>query len=78
MNLTGTLLDKSYHHKWIGQGSFCTQEVSENDVDIDTFGKKQNHNCSVIGSLLDTKLIDKSILYKNEVDRDPFGQIKSP
>ncbi len=57
MNLTGTLLDKSYHHKWIGQGAFCTHEVSENDVDIDTFRKKQTHNCSVIGSLLDTKLL---------------------
>ncbi len=52
MNFTATFLD--------------TNEMSSNDVDRDPFGKKSNHNYSVIRSLYDT-----NIIY-----RDPIGQIK--
>ncbi len=47
--------------------TFCdTNEISSNDIDRNPFGKKSNHNYSVIRSHFDT-----NIIY-----RDPFGQIK--
>jgi hypothetical protein len=67
MNLTGTLLD--------------TNAFSANDIDIDTFGNKLNHNYSEIGSLLETNHIHRDPfgqISENVLDRDPFGQIESP
>ncbi len=42
MNLSGTLLDKSNHHKWIGQGDFCSHEISANDLDFDLWKKTKS------------------------------------
>jgi hypothetical protein len=51
--LTGTLLE--------------TNEISINEIDRDPFGNELNHNYLLIGSFLETNLID----------RDAFGQVKS-
>jgi hypothetical protein len=75
MNLIGTLLD--------------THEISANDIDRDSFGKKFNQNYSVINEMsmndFDSDPLEPNHnhsvigppLDTNLIDRDPFGQIKS-